>query len=61
MVQIVGSASQDPFLMARTAVQLGVGLLNGQKPPQELTLLPSVLVTRDNIGDYKGWNSNRTN
>ncbi len=60
MVQIVGSASQDPFLMARTAVELGVGLLNSQKPPQPLTLLPSVLVTRDNVGDYKGWASNRT-
>lgn len=61
MAQIVGSASQDPFLMARTAVQRGVALLNGGKPEQALTLLPSVLVTRDNINDYKGWAAARTN
>jgi len=58
MAQIVGSASQDPFLLARTAMHLGVGLLNGQKPAQQLTLLPSVLVTRDNVNDYKGWTAN---
>ena len=57
--QIAASASQDPFSMARRAVQLGVGILNGQKPEQRVTLLPSVLVTRDNVADYKGWTSVR--
>ena len=61
MAQIVGSASQDPFLMARTAVQLGMTLLSGGKPEKPLTLLPSVLVTRDNINDYKGWAAVRSN
>ena len=57
--QIVASASQDPFFMARRAVQLGVGLLNGQKPAERNELLQSVLVTRDNVADYKGWTSAR--
>ncbi|WP_420966889.1 ABC transporter substrate-binding protein [Bradyrhizobium sp. B120] len=58
--QIQASSSQDPFFMARRAVQIGVALLNGQKPASTVELLPSKLVTRDNIADYKGWTSNRS-
>jgi ribose transport system substrate-binding protein len=58
--QIQASASQDPFFMARRAVQLGVGILGGQKPASTVELLPSKLVTRDNIKDYKGWTSDRS-
>jgi ribose transport system substrate-binding protein len=57
--QIQASASQDPFFMARRAVQIGVGLLNGQKPASTVELLPSKLITRDNVGAYKGWTSER--
>jgi ribose transport system substrate-binding protein len=57
--QIQASASQDPFFMARRAVQVGVGLLNGQKPANPVELLPSKLVTRDNVGQYVGWTSER--
>jgi ribose transport system substrate-binding protein len=57
--QFVASASQDPFLMARLAVQEGVGLLNGKKPQADPLLMDSKLVTRDNVGDYKGWTSAR--
>jgi ribose transport system substrate-binding protein len=57
--QIQASASQDPFFMARRAVQLGVGILNGQKPANPVELLPSKLVTRDNVGQYVGWTSER--
>ncbi|OWJ66864.1 ABC transporter substrate-binding protein [Inquilinus limosus] len=52
---IQASSAQDPFSMARKAVEEGVGLLNGQKPAQDPTLIPSTLVTRDNVKDYKGW------
>jgi len=52
---VEASSAQDPFFMARKAVQEGVGLLNGQKPAQDPTLIPSTLVTRDNVKDYKGW------
>ena len=55
--QFVASASQDPFMMARLAVQEGVDLLNGKKPEKDPLLMDSKLVTRDNVGDYKGWTS----
>jgi len=54
-LQFVASASQDPFLMARLAVQAGVKILGGGKPDQEVQLMDSKLVTRDNVADYKGW------
>jgi len=57
MVQ--ASASQDPYAMAQLAMEIGVDLINGKKPAQQVTLLPSKLVTRDNVNDYKGWNAAR--
>ena len=57
--QFVASASQDPFMMARLAVQEGVELLNGKKPAKDPLLMDSKLITRDNVGDYKGWTSAR--
>ncbi|SEE71054.1 monosaccharide ABC transporter substrate-binding protein, CUT2 family [Rhizobiales bacterium GAS188] len=58
--QIQASASQDPFFMARRAVQVGVAILKGSKPASSVELLPSKLVTRDNIGQYQGWTSARS-
>ena len=57
---IQASASQDPYFMARKAVDIGVDLLKDKAPEQKVTLIPSKLVTRDNVGDYKGWTSDRT-
>ncbi len=57
MVQ--ASASQDPYAMAQLAMEIGVDLLNGKEPAQKVTLLPSKLVTRDNVNEYKGWNAAR--
>jgi ribose transport system substrate-binding protein len=56
--EIQASASQDPYAMAVKAVEVGAALLNGAKPPQTV-LLPSTLVTRDNVKDYKGWQAAR--
>jgi ribose transport system substrate-binding protein len=57
--QFVATASQDPFMMARLAVQEGVDLLNGKKPEKDPLLMDSKLITRENVGDYKGWTSAR--
>jgi ribose transport system substrate-binding protein len=57
MVQ--ASASQDPYAMAQQAVEVGAGILNGKKPSNPMILMPSTLVTRDNVKDYKGWSSPR--
>ncbi|GLC92941.1 sugar ABC transporter substrate-binding protein [Cupriavidus sp. TA19] len=52
---VQASASQDPWAIARTAVRLGVGMMNGQRPAAPTVMLPSTLVTRANVGQYKGW------
>jgi ribose transport system substrate-binding protein len=57
--QIQASASQDPFAIAVKGVEVGAKLLNGEKPAQQTVLLPSRLVTRDNVKDYKGWQAVR--
>ncbi len=56
---IQATASQDPYNMARTAVELGYKALNGEKPEKPIILLDSALVTRDNVADYKGWEAKR--
>ncbi len=57
---IQASSSQDPYTLARKGVDIGVDLLNGKEPAQKVTLVPSTLVTRDNVKDYKGWQADRT-
>lgn len=54
---LAATAAQDPFSMAAKAVEVGVALLRGEKPPQEMILVPVTLVTRENIGTYRGWTS----
>jgi ribose transport system substrate-binding protein len=51
----VGTATQNPAEMVRRAVQVAQDIIN-KKPPQNTTILiPSELVTRDNVSQYKGW------
>ncbi|HXZ09427.1 MAG TPA: ABC transporter substrate-binding protein [Paraburkholderia sp.] len=54
---IQASASQDPWSMAQTAVGVGYGIMNGQKPANPMILMTPTLVTRDNVSGYKGWSS----
>jgi ribose transport system substrate-binding protein len=54
---IQASASQDPYAMGEIAVQIGYDLMNGKKPDNPMILMPSTLVTKDNIADYKGWSA----
>jgi ribose transport system substrate-binding protein len=56
--QFAGTASQDPFMMGRMAVQAGVKILDGQKPDHDVVQMDSKMVTRDNVNEYKGWTSN---
>lgn len=57
--QIYASASQNPYAISAKAVELGLDILNGKPPENPLVLIPSQLVTRDNVGEYKGWNAPR--
>lgn len=55
--QVQASASQDPYKIAQIAVEIGYGVMNGKKPEKQEVLLPSKLVTRDNVKDYVGWSA----
>lgn len=57
--QVHASASQDPWAMAQKAVEIGLGIMNGNKPAQPMVLMPSTLVTRATVGSYKGWSAPR--
>jgi ribose transport system substrate-binding protein len=56
---IVASASQDPWAMAQQAVAIGYDIMNGKKPENAMVLMPSTLITRDNVAQYKGWSTPR--
>jgi ribose transport system substrate-binding protein len=53
----LATAAQDPFAMAAKAVEVGYGILQGRAPATDPLLVPVSLVTRENIGTYKGWTS----
>ncbi len=56
---IQASASQDPYAMAKKGVEVGYEIMQGKKPAEAMILMPSTIVTRDNVKDYKGWSSPR--
>ncbi len=56
---IKASASQDPYVMAGKALELGNEVLAGKKPAETTILLDPVLITADNIDSYKGWTAAR--
>lgn len=51
----IGTATQNPAEMVRTAVQIAQDIVAGKPPQQRTTLIPSVLVTRDSVATYPGW------
>jgi len=53
--QVQASASQDPYAMGKLTVETGAGIMDGKKPENPMILMPSQLVTRDNVGGYAGW------
>lgn len=57
---IQASSSQDPYAMAQLAVKLGNDAMNGKKPENTVTLMPSKLVTRENVNQYQGWSAPRS-
>ena len=56
---VQASASQDPYKIAQTGVEVGYKIMNGDKPADPMILMPSNLITRDNVGEYKGWSAPR--
>ena len=41
--------------MGKLAVKTGCDIMQGKKPENPMILMPSHLVTRENVGSYKGW------
>jgi ribose transport system substrate-binding protein len=51
----VATPAQDPYTMAATAVEVGYEILQGNAPEQETILIPTQLITRENLAQYEGW------
>jgi ribose transport system substrate-binding protein len=45
--------------MVQQAVDIGYGIMNDKKPASDMVLIPSKLITRDNVKEYHGWSSPR--
>ena len=56
---VVASASQDPYLMAQRAVQVGNEIIGGHTPAEKTQLIEPVLVTAATVGSYRGWSAPR--
>lgn len=56
---IKASASQDPYVMAGQALEMGYEMFQGNTPETPTVLLEPQLITADNLGDYKGWTAAR--
>ncbi len=54
---VEASSAQDPFAMAQKAVEVGYQIMQGKTPAETVTLIPAELITRANVGQYKGWTS----
>ena len=54
---IEASSAQLPSALAAAAVKAGVSLLKGEKLAEPSILVAPELITRENVGSYKGWNS----
>ncbi len=56
---IEASSAQLPSALAAAAVKAGVSLLKGETLAEPSILVAPELITRENVGDYKGWNSGK--
>lgn len=50
-----GTATQNPAEMVRRAVKIAQDIASNNPPKEKTILIPSVLVTRDNVSEYSGW------
>ncbi|MBB4121083.1 ABC transporter substrate-binding protein [Martelella radicis] len=53
------SASQDPYVMAGEALELGYKFYQGEEIEETTVLLEPELITADNIDEYQGWTAVR--
>lgn len=51
----IGTATQNPAEMVRKAVEVAQNIIDNKPPTETTILIPSELVTRDTVSQYKGW------
>lgn len=51
----IGTATQNPAEMVREAVKVAQEMVANNPPKEKTILIPSVLVSRDNVAQYAGW------
>lgn len=51
----IGTATQNPGKMVTEAVRIAQEMVAGNIPAETTILIPSELVTRDNVEEYPGW------
>ena len=51
----IGTATQNPGGMVQEAIRIAQEMAAGNAPAERTVLIESVLVTRDNVGEYAGW------
>lgn len=51
----IGTSTQNPAEMVVQAVKIAQDIAAGNPPAETTILIESVMVTRDNVGDYAGW------
>ncbi len=51
----IGTATQNPGGMVQEAIRIAQEMAAGKAPAERTVLIESVLVTRDNVGEYAGW------
>lgn len=51
----IGTATQNPAEMVVQAVKIAQEIASGNPPAETTILIPSVMVTRENVDDYAGW------
>ena len=56
---IKASASQDPYVMAGMAFDMGYEVFRGETPDEDTVLLDPELITAENLDGYQGWTAAR--
>ncbi|MGV3573734.1 MAG: ABC transporter substrate-binding protein [Devosia sp.] len=51
----IGTSTQNPGEMVRQAVKAAVAITEGTALTETNVLIPSILVTRDDVAEYPGW------
>src|SRR5690625_731390 len=50
-----GTAKQDPNTQGSIALEMAASLFNGEELEEETVLVPTEMLTRDNLAEYDGW------